>query len=126
MAQRGYVYKKNGAWMLRYRDNFTVDGKIVRKQKAIRLADISDRYRCESDLDDLITEKLAGVRSASKCPHASDSFNDYVTETYLPFVLSTMKPSTYAGYKAYFERYLEPRTGKYALRDFTVAIVAGL
>jgi integrase len=45
---------------------------------------------------------------------------------YLPFVERIMKPSTYAGYKTYFERYLKPLAGKYALRDFTVGIVASL
>jgi len=37
-----------------------------------------------------------------------------------------MKRSTYAGYSTYWTRYIEPRIGKYALRDFTVAIVASL
>ena len=77
-------------------------------------------------MDDLVAEKLASVRQAAKCPHSSDLFVSYVEETYLPFVLGAKKPSTYAGYKACFERYLKPRTGNYALRDFTVAIVAQL
>ena len=38
----------------------------------------------------------------------------------------TMKASTYAGYSTYWKRYIKPRIGEYALRDFTVAIVAGL
>ena len=49
---------------------------------------------------------------------------NYVEQAYLPFVLRTMKPSTYAGYSTYWNRYLKPRVGKYALRDFTVAVVA--
>jgi hypothetical protein len=74
----------------------------------------------------LVAEKLASVRQAAKCPHSSDLFNTYVEDVYLPFVLGAKKPSTYAGYRAHFERYLKPRTAKYALRDFTVAIVAQL
>jgi hypothetical protein len=46
-----------------------------------------------------------------------------VEETHFAVVLRTMKPSSYAGYKTYFERYIKPRAGKYAVRDFTVAIV---
>ena len=126
MAQDGYVFKFRNSWNLRYRDYFNVDGKIVRKQKCVKLADYCDRYRCKSDLDDLVAEKLAGVRQASKCPHSSDLFNEYVEQVYLPFALRTKKPSTYAGYETYFDRYIKPRTAKYALRDFTVAIVAGI
>lgn len=126
MAQQGHIFKKGSSWFLRYRDSFNENGQIVRKQKCIRLADVSDRYRCASDLGDLVAEKMSGVRQAAKCPHASDLFVNYVEEVYLPFVERTMKPSTYAGYKTYFERYLKPRTAGQALRDFTVAVVSDL
>ena len=85
-----------------------------------------DRYRTKSDLNDLVAEKLSAVREAAKCPRSSDPFVEYVEDVYLPFVLRTMKPSTYAGYSTYWNRYIKPRVGKYALRDFTVAIVASL
>jgi hypothetical protein len=126
MAQQGFVFRKGDSWFLRYRDNFIVDGELVRKQKCVKLADYGDRYRCASDLDDVVAEKMSGVRQAAKCPHSSDSFQSYVEDVYLPFVQRTMKPSTHSGYRAYWERYLKPRAGKYALRDFTVAIVSDL
>jgi integrase len=128
MSQQGYVFKKDNSWFLRYRDNFSVGGQIIRKQKCMKLADVSDRYRRESDLKDLVTEKLAGVREADKCPQSSGSFVDYVTDTWLPFVQRSKKPSTYAGYRSYWLRYIKPRAekGKYALRDFTVATVSDL
>jgi integrase len=126
MAQKGCVWRKGNSWILSYRESVNEGGQIVRKQKCVKLAEYGNRYRCESDLDELVAEKLAAVRQAAKCPHSSDSFSDYVEQVYLPFVLRTMKPSTYAGYSTYWERYLRPRVGKYALRDFTVAIVASL
>lgn len=126
MAQQGFVFRKGNSWFLKYRDTDVVDGKKVRKQKCVKLADYCDRYRCESDLEDLVAEKMNGVRQAAKCPHSSDSFISYVEEVYLPFVLRTWKPSTYSGYRTYWERYIKPRVEKYALRDFTVAIVASL
>jgi integrase len=92
----------------------------------VRQTGYCDRYRRKSDLNDLVAEKMSSVRQASKCPHSSDLFIDYVEDVYLPFVQRTMKPSTYAGYKTYFERYLKPWAGKYALRDFTIAIVSSL
>jgi integrase len=126
MAQDGYVFRKGNSWFLRYRENANENGQIVRRQKCVRLADHCDRYRTKADLDDLVAEKLNAVREAAKCPRSSDSFVEYVEDVYLPFVLRTMKPSTYAGYSTYWNRYLKPRVGKYAVRDFTVAIVASL
>ena len=122
----GYVFRKGPSWFLRYRENRNENGEIVRKQKCVFLAEYCDRYRTKSDLHELVAEKLAGVREAAKCPRSSDPFREYVEDVYLPFVLRTMKPSTYAGYSTCWKRYLRPRVGKYALRDFSVAIVAGL
>ncbi len=126
MAQNGFVFRKGNSWFLRYRHDVPVNGVNVRKQKCVKLADYCDRYRCERDLNDLVAEKMSSVRQASKCPHSSDLFIDYVKDVYLPFVQRTMKPSTYAGYKTYFERYLKPWAAKYALRDFTIATVSSL
>jgi integrase len=126
MAQKGYVFRKGKAWFVRYRENRTENGELVRAQRCVWLAEYSDRYRTKSDLRDLVEQKLTSVKEADKCPHSSDLFTEYVEQTYLPYVLRTMKPSTYAGYKAYFERYLKPWVEKYALRDFTVAVVSSL
>lgn len=127
MAQKGSIERKGPSWFLTYRDNFLIDGKIVRKQKVVFLAKYDpDRYRRESDLADLAAEKLAGVRAAEKCPHSSESFVSYVENVYLPFVERTMKASTHAGYGSYWRRYIKPRVEKYALRDFTIAVVSQL
>jgi len=101
-------------------------GILVRLQKCVKLADYGDRYRCERDLDDLVSEKISRVHQSSKCPHSADLFITYVEETYLPYVQRNMKPSTYAGYLTYWLRYIKPRAGKFVLRDFTVAVVSDL
>jgi integrase len=126
MGQHGFVFRKGRSWFLRYREDVPVNGQKVRKQKCVKLADDGDRYRCESDLDDLVAEKMASVRQASKCPQSGQMFTTYVEETYLPYAKRTTKPSTYAGRKTYWEHYIKPRVAKYALRDFTTAIVYGL
>jgi len=92
----------------------------------VKLADYCDRYRREGDLDELVAEKMAGVRQAAKCPQSGQMFTTYVEETYLPYAKRTTKPSTYASRKTFWEHYIKPRVTKYALRDFTAAIVYGL
>jgi len=126
MAQQGFVFRKGGSWFLRYRDNFNVDGRIIRKQKCVRLADYGDRYHCAGDLDELVAEKMSGVREAAKCPQSSQSFIEYVEGTWLPFAKRSKEPSTHAGYRSYWMRYIRPRVEKYALRDITVAVVSSL
>jgi hypothetical protein len=126
MAQKGHIFKARGWWYLRFREPVNENGTIVRRQKAVQLAEVGGAYRRKSDLSDLVREKLDAVCAAEKTPRSSDSFVTYVEGTYLPFVKRTMKPSTHRAYETYWRRYLEPRVGKYSLRDFTVAIVAGL
>ena len=126
MAQKGFVYKKGKSWFLKYREKSTENGQLVWKQRCAWLANCSDRYRSKKDLAELVAEKLKSVKEADKCPVSSGSFVDYVEDVYLPFVRRDKKASTYSGYKTYFERYIKPRAGKYALRDFTVAVVSSL
>jgi len=126
MAQKGFVFRKGKSWFFKYREKATQNGQIVSKQRCAWLAFYSDRYRSKRDLADLVAEKLSSVKEADKCPVSSSSFVDYVEGTYLPFVLRTLKASTYSGYSTYWQRYLKPRVGKYALRDFTVAVVSSL
>jgi integrase len=126
MSQQGFVFRKGNSWFLRYRHDVSVDGVLERKQKCVKLADYCDRYRRERDLDDLAAEKMSGVRQASKCPQSGRMFTTYVEETYLPYALRTTKPSTYAGRKTAWLRYIKPRVKQYALRDITTAIVYGL
>jgi integrase len=128
MAQKGYVFKQAGQWYLRYRDNFNVDGKIVRKQKCVQLAEVCDRYRRESDLADLVKEKMDAVSAADKCAKSCEPFSDYVETIWLPHIQSTRKASTHSGYKTYFERYIRPYAQKQglAVRDFNVRIVSDL
>jgi hypothetical protein len=72
MAQEGFVFRKGPSWFLR--KNTNVDGQIIRKQKCVKLAEYCDRYRCPSDLDDLVAEKLTAVSDAAKRPRSSDLF----------------------------------------------------
>ena len=119
--------KRMGFGICGLRDNFSVDGQIIRKQKCVKLAEYSDRYRNESDLDDLAAEKMANVRQAAKCAHSCDLFASFVEGTYLPYVKENKKPSTFcACYRDHWRLYLKPRTAHLAVRDFTMAIASNL
>jgi hypothetical protein len=38
MGQKGYIFKKDGSWFLRYRDDVIVDDEVRRVQQCKRLA----------------------------------------------------------------------------------------
>jgi integrase len=126
MAQQGTVSKRDGRWYLSYRDSVLVNGQLVRKQKMEKLADVGDRYRCESDLADLVREKLDAAQAVVKAPKSASEFNQYFEDTYLPAIRCTKAPSTVACYKEYFRLYIQPHLEGYALRDVNIRKVAQL
>jgi len=122
----GNVFEHRGSWFLRYRHDVPVNGTIVRKQKCVRLADVCDRYRIESDLRELVKNEMSKVEQSAKCSHVGIMFVEYAETVFLPMVERTSKPSTYAAYKTYLARYIKPWAADYALRDFTKAIVSSI
>lgn len=123
MAQNGFVFRKGNSWFLRYRHDVEIDGVMVRKQKCVKLADYCDRFRCESDLEELAKAEMDKVYQERKCPQAGRMFTTYVEKTYLPHALQATKPSTYAGRKSYWLRYIKPHVAELAVRDFSTATI---
>ena len=123
MAQNGYVFRQGNAWHIRYRHTVDVDGVLTVKQKCKKLADYCDRYRSKKDLADLIAEKLATVRTESKCPEAARMFTAFVEATYFPYVVRTKKASTAIGRRSYWKHYIRPRVANLAIRDFSTRTI---
>ncbi|MBI3477125.1 MAG: tyrosine-type recombinase/integrase [Acidobacteria bacterium] len=102
MGQNGTLTKDHGAWYLRY-----YEGK---KRKKIWLGRLEDfptlrliRPRAE--------EERARLRLAVDADRLGMTLANYIEHHYLPEVEPRLRPSTYAGYKGLFERYLKERAG---------------
>jgi len=118
MAQDGYVFKKRGSWFLRYRDNFLINGVLVRKQTCKRLTSVSDHYRTRKDVQGLIEEILSPINSGTVKPESTLSIAEFAENHWLPWARENCKPSTVAGYEALWKTYLSPYLQKISLRDF--------
>ena len=124
--QTGYVWRVGNSWFGRWREDVLEDGKIVRKQRSAKLAEVSDRYRTESDVRPLLLEKLRPINEGRTRPEGTLRVSEFVEKHYLPFVEENFKPSTVAGYKSTWEMYLAPRMGKIVMRDFRTVDAANL
>src|SRR5215475_11422916 len=126
--QEGYLFKKDGAWYLRYRDSVVIDGVVERKQKCKRLAEVSDRYRTENDVrkSGLVEEILGPINAGRVSPESTLSLKDYGENSWLPWVRENCKPSTIAGYETRWYRYIAPRVADIALRDYRTVDAANL
>jgi integrase len=118
MAQKGFIFKKSGAWFLRYRDDVMVNGQVQRKQKCKRLADVCDQYRTKKDLEGLRDEILGPLNSGKQNPESTMLAAEFAEEHWLPWARLNCKPSTVAGYETVWKTYLAPHLQKISLRDY--------
>lgn len=124
--QDGYIWKVGKSWFGRWREDSLVDGRVVRKQRSAKLAEVSDRYRTEADVRPLLEERLRPVNEGKTRPESTLSVERFVEDFYLPYVEENFKPSTTAGYKALWRMYLAGRLSKSILRDFRTVDAANL
>jgi hypothetical protein len=116
--QQGYIWRKGHNWYGRWWDDVIEEGRVVRKQRAKKLAEYCDRYRTERDVRPLLDEILRPLNDGKTQPEGTLSVAKFVDSYYLPFVEENYKPSTLAGYKNLWDAYLSARLDKIVLRDF--------
>jgi integrase len=117
MAQQGQLYKRNGAWHVRYRVKQTVDGKLVTKRESHRLASIDD-YPQKSEVKDLCRDYMAKINVTSSLPEAGASIGDFVEKTYFPKIERRLAKSSVAGYKKGWRTHLKRHMANKRVRDF--------
>ena len=79
--QDGYIWRKGGSWFGRWWEDVLMDGHIVRRQKARRLAPYCDRYRTEGDVRPLLEEVLRPLNDGKARPESTLSVAQFVQVT---------------------------------------------
>lgn len=124
--QLGYIWKLGGSWYGRWREDVLEEGRVVRKQRSAKLADVCDRYRTKSDVRPLLAEKLRPINEGKTRPESTLTVAEFVEGFYLPFVKENYKPSTSVGYEKVWKKHLSARLSKITLRDFRTVDAASL
>jgi integrase len=114
--QKGTIRKRGHIWMLRYYEPVIVDGKIVKRAKAKKLADYCDEYRTPKDLRPLADLILAPINARTAQAESSQTVKAFIKHVYLDHVNETKKPSTQKSYLDMF-RLVEPHLGDIELRS---------
>jgi integrase len=107
--QRGQIFKRHGAWHLRYR----ADGKQVSR----KLAEYCDEYRTITSVrqlaDDILQPINRGRQSAG-----TETLLHFIEASYLPHAKIHRRPSTHRGYKNLYNRYISARVGGIRVSTF--------
>jgi len=113
--QSGYIYRKSGWWILRYREDVMEGGQIVRKQVTHRLEQIaSDHARLKrppQSIKDLAEKFLRPLNDGELKPESTQTIGAFVDSLFLPQVKQRVRQSTYKGYVGRWESQLKARCG---------------
>jgi len=93
------------------------EGRIVRRLKTHRLADVDDRCRTISDARKLAADFLRPLNKGKLDARSTMSLTDFVDQHWLKWAEVQIRPATYYNYKRTWERYLRPKFGDTVLRD---------
>jgi integrase len=115
--QAGYIMRRRGWWILRYRERTGVGGELKIVQRAVRLAPIDAAHKTKASVRDEAEKRLKPLNESPPAPLLTTTLGDFVERIYLPFVEETKRPSTQRGYKQMWEGYLKLPTSGAWLRE---------
>ena len=117
--QRGSIIKRNGSWLLRYREPRVIDGKVKKVRAAIKLAQVSEEYPTKRSVLLLADKILHPLNSGHQVAESSLTVKQFINTVYLPHVKKTLRASTYKDYSQdIFEKHIKLRLGDVRLKDF--------
>ena len=130
MSQKGYVFKANGWWWVRFFETRVETGKapdferkMKRRQHASKLATVLPEHsrlkRPPEYVEQLQKEFLAKVNQGDTAPDKSISLSDFFTTVFAPHMAARRKVSTCYCMQKNWDKELLPRIGNLRVRDFT-------
>jgi integrase len=124
MARRRYqepVPKKHGKhWTIVVMEDYLKDGQPKRRQKRIRLAPLSTKWRTVLRLRD---ERIKPLNQGMLAFGSATDLNTFVRQTYIPKEMPLLAITTQQRYLGVLEKKLLPHFGNSLLRDLTPAVL---
>jgi integrase len=117
--QRGQIFKRDGAWHLRFYTQEVTDAGLVRRRISQRLARIDDAHKNKRDVWPLAEEILSPLNRGTQLPEGAITFAEFVEKYFLPNIAAKRKPSTHKFYRDAFKNHLRDSVGMIRMRDFT-------
>ncbi len=96
--QKGTIRRVGNLWMLRYYEPVLHEGRIVKRAKAKKLAEFSDKYKSEHDVRPLADLILAPINAQKAQAESTQKLAAFLEHVYMPHIKQTKKPSTIRSY----------------------------
>jgi integrase len=117
--QRGSVRKKNGNYVLRYREDcISPNGKVERPQKTVILGPVS-AFRGKNEARKAADQIMQEVTQAALRPQASVTLGEFWVGHFKPNLVEKMKPNTRDMYQLLWKNHIAPAFEQDKMRDIT-------
>jgi integrase len=120
--QAGYIYRRGGWWVLRYREDVLENGRLVRRQLAKQIEPVATEHKRLQRPPDSVKTKaenlLQPLNNHTYTPEATETLEQFVERVYFPSIENQKRASTVKGYRARWQSQLKARCGSVRLRDF--------
>ncbi|SPE23205.1 hypothetical protein SBA2_120043 [Acidobacteriia bacterium SbA2] len=117
--QRGSVRKKNGNYVLRYREDcFTPDGKAERPQKTVILGPVS-AFRGKNEARKAADKVMQQVNQVAPRPQASITLGEFWAEHFKPNLVEKMKRNTRSMYEQLWKNHIALAFERVRMRDIS-------
>ncbi len=118
MAKRRFQnpkpFREGSYWWIKPWTDESIEGRMVRKQKRIKLAPATMKER---EAQKIAAEHLRPMNQGLESIGSATNFTTYVNGTYIPVVLPLMATTTRSRYRGVIKNYLIPAFGNLSLRD---------
>ncbi len=115
--QTGYIYRRAGFWVLRYRVRVMADGKLKTVQRAKQLAPIDTRHKTKASVRPLAEAILKPTNERLYSPETITTVGEFVNGVYLPHVKEQKRVSTHKGYRDIWQNHLQGRCSDWWMRE---------
>lgn len=121
----GYLYQRSGSWILQWREDVIVEGRVERRKQSRTIAPASGPGAVSRREAQRIAwdEVLAKLDAVSIRPKSMMTVAQFISGRFVPDVVSTMKPAGRRHYDYVLGRHVIPLLGASRLRDVTPMIV---
>jgi len=117
--QRGSVRKKNGKYVLRYREDFIKpDGTRGRQQRTMLLGPVST-FRGKKDARRAADEIMREINQNAPKPQASITLGEFWDRHFKPNIVEKMKRNTRAMYEDRWRKQIAPALSRDRMRNVT-------
>jgi integrase len=124
--QNGYVYRRAGFWVLRYRVRVMEEGKLKTVQRAKQLAPIDAQHKTKASVRQLAEDVLKPMNERLYSPETVATIGQFVEGVYLPHIKQQKRLSTHKGYRDIWNNHLKARCSEWWMREIRTCDVQRL